>query len=142
MKKTNKRKITIGAIAIALILILTFIPKPVYIEFGELKQPNELNQMFQDIPITNIKVDAIGVNESGGGIVDNLDDIVLLLKDIELESGRNIIGIEAMEFNVSGIDLIYLLTHKKNYDIANIYVVSVILGKIEDQIERSLFFMH
>ena len=91
--KKNKHKITIGAIAIALIFILTYIPKPVYMEFEELKQPNELNQMFQDIPITNIKVDAIGVNESGGGIVENLDDIVLLLKDLELETGKNIIGI-------------------------------------------------
>ena len=142
MKKTNKHKITIGTIAIALILILTYIPKPVYMEFGELKQSNELNQMFQDMPITNIKVDAIGVNESGGGIVENLDDIVLLLKDLELETGKNIIGITAMEFSVSGIDLIYLLTHKKDYDITNIYVVSVILGRIEDQIERRLLFMH
>ena len=114
--KKNKHKITIGAIAIALIFILTYIPKPVYMEFEELKQPNELNQMFQDMPIKNIKVDAIGVNESGGGIVENLDDIVLLLKDFELETGKNIIGITAMEFSVSGIDLIYLLTHKKDYN--------------------------
>ena len=139
MKKMNKRKVTIGAIAIVLILILTFIPKPVYMEFGEPKQPNELNQMFQNMPITNIKVDAIGVNYSGGGIVENLDDIVLLLKGLELETGEKIIGITAIEFSVSGIDLIYLLTHKKENDIANIYVVSVILGRIEDQIERMIY---
>ena len=124
MKKINKRWITIGVIVIGVVLILTLIPKPVYIEFVEPKQPNELNQLFQNMPITNIKVDAIGVNYSGGGIVENLDDIVLLLKGLELETGEKIIGITAIEFSVSGIDLIYLLTHKKEYDIANIYVVS------------------
>ena len=119
MKKINKRWIPIGVIAIGIVLILVFIPNPVYMEFGEPKQPNELNQMFQDMPITNIKVDVIGVNYSGGGIVKNLDDIVLLLKDFESQNGE-VVGITSMEFSTSGIDLIYLITHKKDYNIKNI----------------------
>ncbi|MBR0600192.1 hypothetical protein [Sinanaerobacter chloroacetimidivorans] len=138
MKKLNKRKIITGVVVLAVIILLVFIPKPVYVEFSEPKQPNELIEMFQNISITNIKVHAVGVNYSGGGIVENLDDIEPLLKDMESDNGE-LVGITNIEFSTSGTDLIYLMTHKKDHDIAAIYVFNVILGRIEDQIERLVF---
>ncbi len=136
--KKSKHWIITGVIVIGVVLILVFIPKPIYIEFVEPKQPNELTQMFQNIPMTNIEVDAIGENYSGGGFVENLGEVDTILNDFELQNGE-VIGIISIEFTTTGTDLIYLITHKKDYDIKNIYVLSIIMGRIEDQIERMIY---
>ena len=55
-----------------------------------------------------------------------------------LQNGE-VIGITSIEFSTSGTDLIYLITHNKDYDIKNIYVLNIIMGRVEDQIERMIY---
>lgn len=136
MKRIKNRKIIRVVILIIVILTLIFIPKPVYVEFNEPKLPSELLDLFHSISIKNISVQAMGTNYSGGGVVDHLHDVEIMLKDLKESNNDELIRIISIEFYTSGADLLYLITHKNEFDIANYSVLTVILGRVEDQIER------
>lgn len=137
MSKKIRKGIT-GVIAAVVVITLILIPKSVYIEFNSPKLPDELIKKFGNISTTKITISVEGQNYTGGGKVDSLNELEPLLNSFELENG-NIIGISAMEFNTTGSDLLYIMTHKSVYDVANIDVFNVMLGKLEDQVERLIF---
>lgn len=136
--RKKMHKVIVATITAMVVITLIVLPKSVYIEFNSPKLPNELIKTFYNISTTKITINVEGENYSGGGKVESLSELEPLLKSLELENG-NIIGISAMEFSTTGIDLLYLMTHKKAYDVANIDVFNVMLGRLEDQIERIVF---
>ena len=141
MKKRNKNKIIITLAAAILLGVFIFAPRPVYIEFHQPKQPSDLNKMFEKVSIKQIYFTTLGANNhSAGGMVESLDDVSPLLEELEIQiiSG-DALGIRDIEGIISGTDYIYLLTHKKEYDINQLYSFQVLLGRIEDGIERILF---
>lgn len=138
MRKHNKNKNIIILAAAIILGVFIFAPRPVYIEFNEPKQPSDLSQMFEKVSIKQIYFTALGAdNRSAGGMVESIDDVSPLLERLEIEvvSGE-FLGIRDIEGNISGTDYIYLLTHKKEYDIGQLYSFQVLLGRIEDGIER------
>jgi len=129
--KTRSKRIAI-AIVILVLIILVFVPKPVYFEFEEPKQFSQIKEMFQYVSITNIKYDVVGTNYTSGGYVENLDEIEI--NEIESEE-----KIKSIECNISGIDLINIMLHKNDYNIDKIYVFQIMLGRIEDAIEKLVY---
>jgi hypothetical protein len=142
MKKVKKRTIAIGTAAIAAVLILILAPWLVCLKFEEPKQADELEELFADIPVKNAQFTASGENHSGGGFAETTSDMARILGEMEIQTGEAFEGITSMEFIASGVDRIYLILHKRDYDIASMDSFHIALVWFDDLGEGVVHFFN